>query len=597
MIPWLPASLVNHLWQSTLVIALVWLATLALRRSRARVRCWLWTAASLKFLVPVAVLVGLGERLEWRAAPAAVQPAVSFVLEELLTPAAVTVSATVRMPEPVPVLPWLLLAIWAIGAGRILLAWRRQWLPIRDALRGAEPLRRALPADTAGLVVLSSPSMPEPAVVGVRRPVLLLPDGIADRLNAAQLRALIAHERCHIRCHDNLLAAVHMAVEAIFWYHPLVWWIERRLIDERERACDEAVLQSGSRPRDYAEGILEVCRRSVDSPVRGVAGVTGANLRRRVESIMRGEVGRPLTPARRIALASLVVVVALAPIVGGALKAAPRPGQERPAVVAGGSSQQSSVAFEAASVRVNTGGGRFTSAGVRGRSYAATNTPLRPIIAAAYGVALEPRLLGGPEWIGQGGPPWAGADRFDIVATLPEHALPRQVPAMLQRFLAERFKLVVHREIREAPVYALVLAREDKRLGPELRSAAIDCAVAEASGAVIPQPKPGERGECDSEVGLAGGGILGRGQRLASLGRMMAQFVGRPVVDQTGLEGGFDFELRFSEQATRAQPDPAAADGTSLFRALEEQLGLKLESTRAPIEFIVIDSVERPTEN
>src|SRR4030095_5750961 len=110
------------------------------------------------------------------------------------------------------------------------------------------------------LTVLASAAMIEPGVFGIWRQVLLVPEGISDRLTPAQLRALIAHERCHVLHHDNLTAALHMVVEALFWFHPLVWWLERRLIEERERACDEYVLQSGSTPRDYAEGILEVCR-------------------------------------------------------------------------------------------------------------------------------------------------------------------------------------------------------------------------------------------------------------------------------------------------------------------------------------------------
>ena len=85
------------------------------------------------------------------------------------------------------------------------------------------------------------------------RPVLLLPEGIAERLMREHLAAIVAHELCHVRSRDNLAAAVHMLVEAIFWFHPLVWWIGRRLVDERERACDEEVLRPGSEPEVYAE--------------------------------------------------------------------------------------------------------------------------------------------------------------------------------------------------------------------------------------------------------------------------------------------------------------------------------------------------------
>src|SRR5262249_25459136 len=125
-------------------------------------------------------------------------------------------------------------------------------------------------------------------------------------------------------------------------------------------------------------------------------------------------------------------------------------------------------AFEAVSVRANTSGQTRMSAGVRGRTYTAVNTPLRPIIAAAYDLSLQSfRLIGGPAWI--------GADRFDITATLPDGAGRRELPMMLRALLAERFKLVAYAETREAPIYALVVARADGRLGTGLRKADVDC--------------------------------------------------------------------------------------------------------------------------
>jgi beta-lactamase regulating signal transducer with metallopeptidase domain len=104
--------------------------------------------------------------------------------------------------------------------------------------------------------VLSSASFFEPGVFGVFRPVLLLPDGIATELDAEELQAILAHELCHVRRRDNLATMMHMVVEAMFWFHPLVWWLGARLMEERERACDEEVLRSGSEPEAYAEGIL-----------------------------------------------------------------------------------------------------------------------------------------------------------------------------------------------------------------------------------------------------------------------------------------------------------------------------------------------------
>ena len=149
---------------------------------------------------------------------------------------------------------------------------------------------------------MSSPWTFEPAVVGIWRPVLLLPDGLADRMTSAQLNAVVAHERCHIRSHDNFAAAVHMLVEALFWFHPLVWWIEGRMIDECERACDEAVLRAGNDPADYAEGILTVCRFTQRGATRVRGGSErGASAQRALNRSSEKELGTQMTIGRRVA--------------------------------------------------------------------------------------------------------------------------------------------------------------------------------------------------------------------------------------------------------------------------------------------------------
>ena len=149
-------------------------------------------------------------------------------------------------------------------------------------------------------------------------------------------------------------------------------------------------------------------------------------------------------------------------------------------------SSDAPIRFDEASVKPHDQGDGRMGSGRRGRTYTVTNMPLRPIIAAAYRVQLQSSLLvGGPSWIGGNAPPWSGADRFDIVATLPDNATSQQVPEMLRALLAERFTLVVHTEVRELPAFALVAARGDKRLGPQLRPAAFDCEAAQAAGLAI----------------------------------------------------------------------------------------------------------------
>jgi len=159
-------------------------------------------------------------------------------------------------------------------------------------------------------------------------PVLLLPAGIAGRLTPAQLEAVLAHELCHVRRRDNLSASIHMVVEAIFWFHPLVWWIGAKLVEERERACDEEVLSLGSEPRVYAEGIVNVCRLYVESPLVCLSGVTGSNLKKRIEAIMTNRIVLRLNFAKKIALtvagiAAVAVVTDAAPASAAAGASAP----------------------------------------------------------------------------------------------------------------------------------------------------------------------------------------------------------------------------------------------------------------------------------
>ena len=350
MTSWVPASLANHVWQSTLVVAFVWLVTLALRRHDARVRYWLWAAASVKFFLPFSWLISLGALVEWRTAPTIAQPAATFVMQEILA-APLLYGAVPQVPQDTNIGRWVVLGVWLAGTAVVFFWWGRQWRAMRSALRSATPLLLGPDCDAGGLTVMSSPSAFEPGVVGILRPVLLLPEGLVDRLTRAQLDAILAHERAHVRAHDNLVAVLHMAVEAIFWFHPLVWWIERRMIDERERACDEAVIRAGKQPADYAEGILVVCRWSHEWPVMCVSGVTGSDLRTRIETILANRLGRRLHMTGRLLLAGAALIVIGGPIGIGLLDAA---AQGQPAAKEQPAAQgQATERFEVATIRPN----------------------------------------------------------------------------------------------------------------------------------------------------------------------------------------------------------------------------------------------------
>jgi bla regulator protein BlaR1 len=305
-------ELTNHLWQSTLYAIAAGMLALAFRRNRAQVRYWLWLSASLKFLVPFSLLMSLGSYLAWApAAKMAATRALSFTIAEVTQPFAGTLTFA-------PVLI-AVLAVWVCGFGVIALVRLRGWLSIRAAVRSSIPLE--IPA---GVEIRASAALLEPGVVGldvlgVSRPVLLFPEGIVDRLTPAQLEAVFAHELCHIRRRDNLTAALHMIVEAIFWFHPLVWWIGARLVEERELACDEEVQCLGNDPQVYAQGILNVCKFYVESPIVCVAGVTGSNLKKRMERIMENQFGTALSAGRKLLLATAAVAVLAVPVALGFL--------------------------------------------------------------------------------------------------------------------------------------------------------------------------------------------------------------------------------------------------------------------------------------
>jgi uncharacterized protein (TIGR03435 family) len=263
------------------------------------------------------------------------------------------------------------------------------------------------------------------------------------------------------------------------------------------------------------------------------------------------------------------------------------------------------VSFEAASVKPNTSGERNTSVRrLPGGRFTATNVPAALLVQIAY--QLQPFQM-------QGAPAWLRSERFDVVARMDGDPAPppvgsTQPDAMmlaLQALLADRFRLSAHWETQELPIYALVLARADGKLGPNIRPAAVDCTAAAAASAAAAKegktltPNTTDRVSCGMRNSR--GRIMFGGYPLSFFADGLANEVARSVVDRTGLSGNWDFELTYTREAVR-QPDVTDGappnidpDGASLFTAVQEQLGLKLESTRGPVRVLVIDRIELPT--
>jgi len=309
------SPIANHLWQSSLFAAVIGSLTLALRNNRARVRHWVWLAASWKFLIPFSVLISLGGQIHWRTPPQTTSSSLSVVMEEVSQPFTLPAASPAAMSAGSPAAnlgPALLWTVWASGFLGISCSWWIRWRRLSAAVRAGSPVHLEIP-----IRAVSSPTLWEPGVFGVFRPVMLLPEGILNRLTSTQLKGVIAHELCHVYYRDNLIAAIHMFVETVFWFHPLVWWIGKRMVEERERACDEEVLRLGNEPRGYAEAILTVCKAYVESPLICVSGVGGANLRKRIAAIMSARAIGGLSLPKKAALAATGAASLLVPVAIG----------------------------------------------------------------------------------------------------------------------------------------------------------------------------------------------------------------------------------------------------------------------------------------
>jgi bla regulator protein BlaR1 len=588
--------LFDHLWQSTLFAGVIALLALALRHNRARLRYGLWLAASVKFLVPFAALAAVGSLVQWQQAPAAIRSLVaSPAARDVHAPfAAMWVDATPMATTAAAPPPWiapLVVAVWACGFAA--LVWRRvrQWRAIRAAVRASTPFTAVTPVPS-GAEIRTVPTILEPGVVGLRRPVILLPEGIETHLTADQLAAVLAHEACHVRRRDSLTAALHMLVEAVFWFHPLVWWIGARLVTTREQACDEHVVAETAAPIAYAEGILSVCRRYAETPLMSVAGVGGADVRARIDAILANRIGLRLTLPKRVVLAGVTALSLVVPVVAGAIEAA--------AFAAGqlGNPLLSSIdpesRFEVVSIRRSDPSAEPRMQMTPGR-LELSGAPVRMVVAMVLPIR---RVFGWPDGL--------DAERYTISARMPDGASQGATQVAIRNLLKDRFGLVTHQETRELPVYNLVLGRSDGRLGPALNESSAECRAAlteyyETFRRGSPaQPPPAAVARCASS--RPGVGALGlNGTSIGAFVTILPQFVERQVIDRTGLTGIYDLTLTWAPEpipsAFGLPPTPLPPvdpDVPNIFTAVQEQLGLKLEPGRGPVEVVIIDRLEKP---
>jgi uncharacterized protein (TIGR03435 family) len=495
-----------------------------------------------------------------------------------------------------PQLTQTIFAVWLVGFLAVLVVWGVRWRRISVAVRHAVSLRQGREVEVlrrmeriGGIrrpidMLLSQTSL-EPGIFGIARPVLVWPDGISQHLDDPHLEAVLAHEVWHVRRRDNLFAALHMLVEAIFWFYPLVWWLGARLIDERERACDEEVVSLGNDRQIYAESILRVCEFCLGSPLPCVSGVTGADLKKRMVHIMNDRISHKLDFARK-ALLTLAALLAIAvPITFGLLNAPPSRAQSQAATANLPAPVYSSVSIKPHASATNERKMAKIMFSLDDGSFTARGVTLQRLIELACRVQ-DSQISGGPDWL--------NTTEFDVDAKLDPSfvaAMHQQTSGhknfddlnLLKSLLANQFKLATHTQTQTVQAYDLVVDTN----GPKLQQ----------SSATAMRMMHMERGELTTS-----------GTHMELLIQQLSLRLGQTVIDRTGLKGNYAFNLHWTpdpsederlkqggEQVPAATaPDP---NGPSLFTALQEQLGLRLEPQTEPVQMLVIDHAETPSEN
>jgi bla regulator protein blaR1 len=544
--------IVNHLWQSTCFAIVASVLAFMLRGNSPKVRYWVWLSASLKFIVPWALLVSLGSLVPRQAhRVVSTIPALPDTLVQIAKPFSANSYAGVPSPAPIHWNVTALALLWAAGFIAIAFKRCRSWYGIRAMLGTGAPVELPIAVPT-----VIAPGAHEPGLVGILRPVLVLPTLLLEHLNAKQLEALLAHELSHIRRRDNFFAALHMGVEAIFWFHPFVWWIGSRMLEERELACDEEVLRLGCEPADYARGILTVCEHYSEMPLPCVSGVTGADVKKRVKTILRGTLPRELSGQRKVVLALAAVAAIVLPIGLGVWSAPAAHAQSTKL-------QEEPERFEVISIKVHPEPIEFRDDDVRGETFHFVGLPLINLIMDAYKMGGL-QISGGPGWVRSGA-------YFDVEAKASGSAplTGERLRSMLQAMLADRFQLKVQRGTREMPCYDLVVAKGGVKMKENT--------------------DPGPPGGVANGTDANGVHVRAESGTMVRLARNL--LADRLVVDKTGLSGKYHIALDY---ATINTPD---ADVPTLNTAIEEQLGLKLEPSRTTLETLVIQSVEKPSGN
>jgi uncharacterized protein (TIGR03435 family) len=612
----LAASIVT---KATLITTLGLMGAWLARQSRAAVRHAVLAASFAALLaLPIASILAPPVRIAVAQQPSVPSPhAEAIAPTQPYAPMDVNNGNTSSISRrSLPPLYDLLLVGWFAGAALFLLRmitglrqvhFLRQfglpWSPGQSVVE-----RMALDAGISRYVeVLLHESLPAPVTCGVVRPAILLPLD-AEAWDADDLNRAIMHELEHVRRGDWLSHCLARAVCAAYWFHPLVWIAWRQLALEAERSCDDAVLRR-SEATAYADQLVKLAQRlSTAEKTPAVAMASRSDLSSRVRAVLDGRQQRGRAGTILVALACLtavVTVVAMSPL---RMVAAPQQPATAPSPWQSG---ERSLRFEVASIKPSDPGRGFGRplSYTPGR-YSGENVPLSAMAWNAYGLKESYQMETTASWM--------VTKHYDLAAKVPEAATIEQVRVMLQHLLAERFGLVVHHETRLLPGYRLVVAKG----GAKLRKSVEAPTIGVYGESIV--TKDGVRQFADN----ARSGVLltieeeqlhGRKETMGGLAHYLVMALHTPVIDATGIEGEYDYDLSFEPivaplpkgSVIQGVPGADAAAGPAgppsapppgghptVFTAIKE-LGLQLESVKSiPVEVLVLDKANPdPTEN
>lgn len=574
-------SLANSAWQGAALAVAVWTA---MRTARQRVNAatrhliW-WIALACVFLLPC---------IHWRAQPA---PAPRKQL-----PVVTAASLPVRVPAPFgspPVKaavtvaetkgatwPFWLLAIWSAACAWKALGILRGYLYLREVKRRAVVWDRPLPILNRRAQLLFSNDISSPVSAGYLHPAVILPEKLREQLTNTEIDHILLHESAHLSRYDdweNLAARLAGMVLAL---HPVVWWILREIEHERETACDEwAVAQTGA-ARSYAKSLVRIAEFRLNprhSVLASSMCARPSRLRRRIETLLLpSRWGSP--NAARIPLAGAAAALACLSIAG--------------ALAPHWIVFAQKLEFEVASVKkLVVAEGTYPAPLGRepvrsGTLFTWHNMRAGSMIHYAYHLNGNYQLVGYDKLPDSLSYAW-----YTLDARAPEGATDDQVRLMLQSMLEDRFKLKVHRETRDLTEYELSVAGGKPKLTP-------------SSGEPMNFTIEGRKvspnaGTCIGTLWRTGEHMTCHGATTETIGAFVGGVLHSPVADYTGLTGTYDLDVLFTPDNQRLQSDadPDVVQGPTLEKAIEESLGLKLEKGKGPVEVIVIDHMEQPSEN